>query len=116
MLKTFELVGFAPTIDRCGNCGAQTMLAALSPSGGGILCGPCASTIPDSRALSPDAIEALRNRRVPFGRGDVREILRFIISFAGFHAPAARGEIRIAALTVFPKNPQRKLSREGANV
>ncbi len=67
LLRHFEvtllhLVGYQPNLYRCVACNSllQPRTNAFSPSGGGILCPPCAGTEQVARPISVNAIKVLR--------------------------------------------------------
>ena len=97
-LKTLAHLGYAPVFDRCTSCSMTETLTALSPSAGGILCGPCASENPESRTLSPEGTSTLKARAIPRSGGDVRELLRFLSAFSALHLPGADAAVHSAVM------------------
>lgn len=108
LLRVFGLLGFAPLFDRCAKCsstelttgGFPVMLAGLSASAGGAVCGPCASALPDSRTLSVAAFHDLRKRTIPKSSGDAQELLRFLAAFSAWHLSGAAMTLRWAVVSL----------------
>lgn len=99
-LKGLEVFGFAPQFRQCVRCGAEgdkTVLVGLSPSAGGITCGPCMREFHDSRSLSSRAAKELALRRIPTAREDILQLLRFLALFTGWQIEELRLYAQLAA-------------------
>lgn len=59
-LRTLEISGHAPVLQRCVACGRDRPPVGLAPALGGVLCSPCAIPGRDLRPMSAAAIAALR--------------------------------------------------------
>lgn len=57
-LKLFSKGGFAPTVDKCSNCGGKEMPFAFSIAEGGLLCRRCMS-MDEQAVILPDATAKL---------------------------------------------------------
>lgn len=58
-LRLLSLLGYAPELDSCVECGETQELCFFSPIEGGIVCRGC-GTLPDTQIISPDTLTALR--------------------------------------------------------
>ena len=58
-LRLLCLLGYAPELCGCVECGSTEELCFFSPSEGGIVCRSC-GTIPDTQIVTPDTISAMR--------------------------------------------------------
>ena len=99
-LKGLEVLGFAPQFRQCVRCDAQgdiTPLVGLSPSSGGIVCGPCLRELQDSRLLSSGAAKELALKRIPVAREDVLQLLRFLALFTGWQVEELRSYAKLVA-------------------
>lgn len=59
-LKLYQTGGFAPTVDKCSNCGSKEPPFAFSIAEGGLLCRRCMNMDPQAIML-PDAVAKLFN-------------------------------------------------------
>lgn len=59
-LKLYQTGGFAPTVDKCSNCGEKESPFAFSIAEGGLLCRRCMNMDPQAIIL-PDAVAKLFN-------------------------------------------------------
>ncbi len=58
-LKLLTLLGYAPELDGCVECGEKEELCFFSSSEGGVVCRSC-GTIPDTQIITKDTLNALR--------------------------------------------------------
>jgi DNA repair protein RecO (recombination protein O) len=107
-LKLSILAGYAPQLDACLSCEANTDGAAgplyFSPNLGGVLCSDCRSAASDSFPLPPGTVERLKVlierpiREAPPEGGIGEGVLRVVCSHVLAHAPGnALPGARIAA-------------------
>ena len=96
-LKLSILAGYAPQLDACPSCEANTDGATgplyFSPNLGGALCSDCRSAASDSFPLPPGTVERLKVlterpiRETPSGNGLGESVLRVVRSHVLAHAP-----------------------------
>lgn len=58
-LRLLSLLGYAPELDGCVECGDTEELCFFSPRDGGVVCRSCGG-IADTQIISPDTLDALR--------------------------------------------------------
>jgi DNA repair protein RecO (recombination protein O) len=92
-LKLSILAGYAPQLDACLSCGANTEPFYFAPNLGGVLCSECRSATGDSFPLPPGTLERLRVlierpiREAPIEGGLGEAVLRVVRSHVLAHAP-----------------------------
>lgn len=59
-LKLLGMLGFAPELNQCSNCGQENGLGYFSRSSGGVLCTSCES-VSDARPIKPGVLAVLRS-------------------------------------------------------
>jgi len=58
-LRLLCLLGYAPELYDCTECGSDEELCFFSPSEGGVICRSCGN-IPDAKIITPDTLSAMR--------------------------------------------------------